>query len=149
MHYERFLDSFILYTDEETLNISNFKLSSNISTFYESPPFSLDDVLNVYFDVNSSIISTSSFISTNNFENDKLIKYIHSVKISISIKIEYENCSSLNIFTLSSSFGDFITSDKKNISITVSPKLLCLWLSSDNILNLTSTYLLIPFDLTN
>lgn len=149
MNYERFLDSFILYSDEETLNISNFKLSSNISTFYESPPFSLDDVLNVYLDVDSSIISTSSFISTNNFEKDKLIKYIHSVKISISIKIEYESSSNLSIFTLSSSFGDFITSDKKNISINVYPKLLCLWLSSDNILNLTSTYLLTPSALTN
>lgn len=143
MKWERVLNSFIFCPNNIALqnnDLTNFKVSSNIFEFYNSPSFTLDDITNIDFNISHSILSSSITNKLINIDNLQLNGYIHNLKITISIRIEYKTDSGIKLFTFSSSIGDFIISSSKLATIKLYPLIICLWRNNSNIYNATLTY---------
>lgn len=144
MKWERVLNSFIFSPDNNIVlqnnTATNFKVSSNIFEFYNSPSFTLDDITNIDFNLSHTILSTSVTNKLINIDNLQLNGYIHNLKINLSIRVEYKTSSGIKLFTFFSSIGDFIISSSKLATIKLSPLLICLWRNNLNIYNATLTY---------
>lgn len=144
MEWQRILNSFIFAPANKTnlYDSNNFKISSNICDLYSLQEFTLDDITNISYNIVASALSASKTIYGKNHDNSELPGYIHNIKISISIRIEYDSGAGIKIYNCSTSIGDFIISSDSNSNPLLHPLLLCLWLSNTNRLNLTLTYAL-------
>lgn len=150
MEWKKAFNSLILEPKHELIyyNITNSKINSTVFDFHFTSQFLIDDITNISYSFSIISLSTSPTDLDSNHPNIQPLRYIHSVKILISLRVEYISESGIKLCNLSSSVGDFIISSYNTSNVKIYPELLCLWISHNKNLCLTSTYVLIESDLS-